>query len=572
MRKIWSVALGLVIGASVCLGAACWGARETKGESLQLFINNGHYFDGREKDGVWKEIEKRAGVEFSVTGEAHSGSYYTKLSPLMNTLVDAPDIAFVVPTSESLGTSTFVDVWCSPKNGLLYSFEEMLGNYPEGTYPYIEKMLYESQYKNIVQNGRHYLLPNVTSACSWGIYYRTDWLIAAGYYTEDDEGNRVARYPETMDEFTDVLEKFSRINTFDTTGMDPKMLTSEGKLKQTAAKTYGYSPASRPHSLMPIYHAFGVTPDWDIYGDTIDYMYTNEKFRGFLEWASDMYAKGYIYPTFNSLASDGERQLFYDGQIGVLFTNAELHVQYIMKRMYSLGVGDYVGFGPAPKGTATIGEEGSYGFSDWGGYWGGFCVSKTCNNVEGALKLFNYLLSPEGMKLRTYGIEGTHYTVENGEITLTEENIENRMMEGNAFFTFEDENGENLPTGNYELGAYFGGNVDWEKYETSGLLQAETDAYSIDRTYTRLVQDALDRMVLKSSKLVNFTSFANSTASAMNAYADTAKSYVNSVIIGANGYSLTEWDSLVEKLKNQNKYKAMFVSANDTCREYGFLK
>lgn len=565
MNKIGKFLVSAVLtGATLLSGVACGGSRGgKKGDSLELFLNNGHYYNGAEKDSIWQEIEKKAGVEFSITGESHTGSYYTKLSPLMNTLVDAPDVVFLVPSSESLGRTTFTDVWCAEKNGLVYSYEDMLGKYPEGTYPYIEKMIYESQFKNVMQNGKHYLLPNTSSACSWGIYYRTDWLIAAGYYTEDDEGNKTVRYPTNLEEFTDVLEKFSNIN---------QIAKDNGiTLKQTSDRTYGFSPAQGPHCWMPLYHAFGVTPDWDIYGDSIDHMYTNAKFREFLVWANDMYAKKYIYPTFNSLATNSERQLFYDGQIGIMFTNAETHVKYIMQRMDSLGVGDCVGFGPAIEGTENLGEKGSKGFSDWGGYWGGFCVSKTCQNVEGALSLLNYVLSPEGTMLRTNGIEGTHYSLVDGKVTLSEEHIENRLMEGSAFVEFENADGEILPTGNYEMGSYFGGKVDWEKYEEEKKIQLIGDAYSMDQVYTKLVQDALDQMVLKSSKLVNFSAFNSATTSAMTSYADTATTYVNSVIIGAKGYSITEWDALIAKLKASNKSKAMFVSANNVCKEYGFL-
>lgn len=565
MKKFYKLLISLTLVFTVLLG--CFGCKpdDQGGEegSLTLFLNNGHYYNDVKKDSVWTTIEEKAGVKFTITGESHTGSYYTKLSPLMNTIVDAPDIVFLVPSAESLGRTTFTDVWCSEKTGLVYSFEELLAKYPEGTYPYIEKLLFDSQFKNVMQNGKHHLLPNISSANSFGIYYRTDWLIAAGYYTVDDQGNKVARYPTNLEEFTDVLAKFTNIN----------QLAAEQNitLKQTATKTYGFSPAQGPHLWMPIYHAFGVTPDWDIYGDSIDHMYTNAKFRDFLVWANDMYSKGYIYPTFNSLATNSERQLFYDGQIGVMFTNAETHVKYIMQRMDSLGVGDCVGFGPAIEGTENLGEKGSKGFSNWGGYWGGFCISKNCKNVEGALNLLNYVLSPEGMKLRTYGVEGVHYAVENGEIVINEEHIENRIMEGSAFIEFANEEGELLPTGNYEMGTSFGGNIQWDLYEETKTIQVLSDAYSMDQVYTQLVQDALDQMVLKTSKLLNFSPYNSATTSAMTSYADLATSYVNSVIIGAKGYSITEWDKLIADLKATNKSKAMFASANALCREYGFL-
>ena len=560
--------------AALCLGlgrcAACGGGGR-EGGSLLLFLNNGHYFDGNEKDSVWLKIEEETGVSFTVQGEAHSGAYYTKLSPLMNTpSSDTPDIAFVVPSSSELGLTTFANNWCDPVRGVLYSYEDLLAEYPEGTFPHLEAVLYNSSYKNIMQNGKHFLLPNITSSDSFGIYYRTDWLIGVGYYEKDDSGNpvldengqKIPRYPETIEEFTEVLRLFTNVKQ----NVEPGVT-----LLGTNDRTYGLAPITGAHSWHPLYHAFGVTPDWDLYGGRLDHMYTNAKFRNFLVWANEMYANGYIYPSFNSLVETARRDLFYNGQVGIMITNAESHVQYIMNNMNSMGLGDCVGFGPAPVGTAALGEEGSRGFSDWGGYWGGYCISRTCENTEGALRLLDYLYSPEGSMLRVYGIEGVHYTLENGEPVVTAENITNRMLEGDAFEEYENADGELLPTGRYSLGGYIGGYpLDWDEYEAGGELRQNIDASFIDQTYSDLVQDALDLMVLKSSALVNFTNFSSTVSSAMNEYADAALSYVNSVIMGQSGYSITEWDAMVAELKANNKYKAMFTAAEAELTENGF--
>lgn len=560
---------------ALCLGlglfAACGGGDKGEGGSLLLFLNNGHYFDGNEKDSVWLKIEEETGVSFTVQGEAHSGAYYTKLSPLMNTpSEDTPDIAFVVPSSAELGLTTFANNWCDPVRGVLYSYEDLLGQYPEGTFTHLEAVLYDSSYKNIMQNGKHFLLPNITSSDSFGIYYRTDWLIAVGYYEKDENGapvldengQKIPHYPETIEEFEDVLRLFTNV----------KQNVEQGvTLRGTNDRTYGLAPITGAHSWHPLYHAFGVTPDWDLYEGRLDHMYTNAKFRNFLVWANEMYQNGYIYPSFSSLIETARRDLFYNGQVGVMITNAESHVQYIMNNMNSMGLGDCVGFGPAPVGTASLGEEGSRGFSDWGGYWGGYSISRTCENTEGALKLLDFLYSPEGSMLRVYGIEGTHYTMENGEPVVTEENITNRMLEGDAFEEYENEEGELLPTGRYSLGSYIGGYpLEWDEYEAGGELRQNIDASFIDQNYTDLVQDALDLMVLKSSALVNFTNFSSTVSSAMNEYADAALSYVNSVIMGQSGYSITQWDEMVAALKANNKYKAMFTAAEAELSENGF--
>lgn len=48
-------------------------------------------------------------------------------------------------------------------------------------------------------------------------------------------------------------------------------------------------------------------------------------------------------------------------------------------------------------------------------------ISKNCEHPDLAIKLMSYLMSEEGQKLIALGIEGEHYTMENGRAVLTEE-------------------------------------------------------------------------------------------------------------------------------------------------------
>lgn len=537
-------------------------------EELECFLNGVSTYIGYEKDAVWKEIEERSGAKFRLNSAATD--YYNVLSPLMNTIQDAPDICFVVP--ETLGLTAFNDVWCKKNIGLVYSYEEILDDYPENTYPYIENMLFNSQYKNIKQNGTHHLLPYIKTQNYYGLYYRTDWLIACGYYEVDEQnkpkldekGNKIARYPVDMEELTDVLEKFSNISKI--------AAENNIQLSYNTKGTYGISPHTDCYAWNPFYHAFGVTPNWDIYNGKIDYMYATDEFKDFLIWGNEMYQKGYVYPTFNERSGSADRDLFYDGTVGILCANSESHVKYIMDRMKNLGLGDKVGFGPAPKGTAKIGKEGFGGFSDLGGYWGGFCISRTCTGerLTKALNLLNFLLSPEGMTLRTWGIENTHYKVdENGKKYIDDECLEARALEGTAFQSFIDNGEEAVPSGKYNMGFYWGGIANWDEYKND-FIPCQVDAYFIDHEWASLVQDGLDKSSIVSSSFTNFTDFPSSVQTMMNKYQDNAKSYVNSVINGTK--SIEEWTKDINSLKNSKANQALFEVALDTLKKNGLVK
>ncbi len=562
MKKTLAIFLALIFTLSLF---AC--GKKNNEDELECFLNGTSTYIGYKKDAVWLKIEETTGVKFRLNGAA--SDYYNVLSPLMNTIDEAPDICFVNP--ESLGLSAFYDVWCKDKTGLVYSYEELLAQYPEGTFPYIENILYESNYSDIKQNGSHHLLPYIKTKNYYGLYYRTDWLIACGYYQKDsqgnaildEKGNKIARYPENMDEFTEVLELFTNIGTVSKQNGVTVSYNTKG--------TYGISPHSDCFTWSPFYHAFGVLPNWGIYGDSIDYMYATDEFGNFLEWASDIYKKGYVYPTFNERTGSTDRDLFYDGTVGILCANSESHVKYIMDRMKNVGLADAVGFGPAPKGTANIGVEGVGGFSDLGGYWGGFCISRTCTGekLKKALTLLNYMISPEGMTMRTWGIEDVHYKVVNGEKIIDEECIENRALEGNAFQSFiDEEGGEALPTGKYNMGFYWGGIVDWSTW-TGGEILCQVDAYFIDHEWKDIVQEGLDQSSTVSSKITTFTDFPISVQTIMNKYQDTAKSYVNSVINGT--ISVSDWEKKINDLKSSKTNQALFEVAKNTLKDNGFL-
>jgi hypothetical protein len=525
----------------------CGGANNKEENALTLFVNNGNKFDGAAKDSIWKHIEEETDTTLYFIGASHASSYYTKLNPLMNTITNMPDVVFLVPSSEEMGKTTFSVKWTDPEIGLLYSFEELMGRYPAGTYPYLEKIFSSSQYGNMKHHDNHYILPMVTTKNSWGIYYRTDWLVNVGYYQKDEQGNpildqngdKIPRFPQNIVEFSEVLKLF--------TTADPDQ---DGK-----HNTYGWAPGSGEHCWNVLYHAFGVTPDWDIDDEgNIDYMYTSEKFRNFLAWASAMYSQGYIFPTYSSLPANGERDKFYDGTCGILITNAESHVSFIMDKMTKLGKGQSVQFGPAIEGVGEFtingqtfySEEGSKGFSDWGGWWGGYCITKACKNIKGALKLFDYMLSPEGSMLRLHGKEGVHYTIdENGEIVP---NIQARAAEGGGKFEEFTVGGVSAPLGRYVLGTIFGSSIDWEKVEESGVWDVKISAKIIDPANEVLVQQALDNMVLKSSKLVNFTDYSASVITQMVDVEDVSSAFVNNAIIGKKNLT-SDWNAMISEIK-----------------------
>lgn len=207
MKKILSVLLAAFMAGSLFTGCSGPAEETPDGDrpTLKLFIINGNYSEGATKDSVWKAIEDAVDVNIEISGMVNSDDYYTTLSPRLNSATDMPDIFFSVPN----GTGGAYYTWANQATGILYDWTNLMAG-KEEQYPYLNKLFTSEQYRNVTFEGAHTLLPFCDVPNSgWGIYYRGDWLIKIGYYTEDENGEKQPRVPVNMDEFQDVMMKFS---------------------------------------------------------------------------------------------------------------------------------------------------------------------------------------------------------------------------------------------------------------------------------------------------------------------------------------------------------------------------
>ena len=264
MKKAIRLTCLALAAATVVPMASCrsGGGGTGSSQSIRIFTYSGDEYAGAKMDSVFQKIESDVGVEISFEG-AKSENYYTKLTPMMNSM-DLPDVVWSDPENSEGAFQR----WADPTQDLLWNLDELLiGN--EDRYPYLNKLVYSDQYKNIQYYGGHYLVPAVETKTAWAIYYRADWLEAIGFVGEDGK----AKAPETLDEFEEVMSKFSGVNLFTDANGNP------------SGQTYGISPNTYNYYLNPLYGAFGITPDWDITdGGEVSYMYARKQFKPYLEW------------------------------------------------------------------------------------------------------------------------------------------------------------------------------------------------------------------------------------------------------------------------------------------------
>ena len=534
MKKLIFLFLVLVLISGVF---ACGGSDEPEvdesGKSIiRIFMNGGNEYDGRKKDSVWLKIEEEANVSLRIEGATHNSDYYQTLNPMINT-GDIPDVIFTVPSSSGKAYNNWIE------QDLFWNIDELLAEKP-GEYPYIEALLGSKQYKNITYGeNAHTMIPYITSNSGWGIYYRTDWLINVGYTELDKDGNKVAKTPKTIEEFQEVLKLF--------TENDPD--------KNGKKDTYGISPFGETFYLNPLYHAFGVTPDYDLDSDNkASYMYLQPEFKNFLSWFNKMYESGYVDPQFATNKDNADREKFYKGQVGILITNAETHVSGVANAFESAnGVGNLT-FGDAPIGTKNLGKEGAQGFSDWGGWWGGYSISKDCKDPHAALRLFNYLYSPEGLMTRCYGILDLHYKIEDGKVVPLIDG-RNEEPEG-TFVSCILEDGSSSPAGYYKLGNAFSGNFEWNSDFTAITSKIEPEI--INERYADLIALGAQKNSLCRSRLTNVTGFYSSYVTKMRKIEDETNTYAILAIMGQSNLT-SDYDALLNKL-NEKAYDWKGVS------------
>ena len=537
---------------AVCaLATACAKSNEPERDEtgkviVTCWINEGNKFEGATKDSILKQIEETCGVNLKISGATHNSDYYTTLNPKVNT-GEIPDIIFTVPSGQGNGYNNWIN------QDLIWNYDELLAEKP-GEYKYLEAIFNSNVYKNI-QYGEnmHTLLPFMSERSGWTIYYRADWLINIGYYTEVD-GVKVAKPPVNMDEFQDVMMKFTK-NDPDGNGKDD---------------TYALSPGGTPTWFNPLFHAFGVTTDYDLDANNNPvYQYLQPEYKNFLVWANDMYQKGYIDPQFaGNTPNTDDRNKFYTGRSGILITNGLSHVQWVVKGAENVFGKCCVTVGPAPVGTTNIGVPGAHGFSDWGGWWGGFSISKIAKDPHAILKFLNYINGPEGNALFHYGVLGKHYDLgPNGEVIP---NIEERDGEPiDTFYSVSDQNGDKNPAGLHQIGDHFQRVLKWNEDETEFI--SLPDESSIPYEYKDYFRKTIELNSLTTSRLVNVTCWPGAYVTKMKKVEDAAQTYAIKAISGKLNLT-SDWDNLMNQVEQKSyEWSKIQQMIKDVARNCGII-
>lgn len=256
---------------------------------------------------------------------------------------------------------------------------------------------YMKDYEWSDTDGKYYGLPFITQMNSANllVVMRKDWL---------DKLN--LEYPETLEDMKNVLTAFTKD--------DPD---GDGK-----ADTYGYT-CPKPDSA-------GATPfDWVFFANGLPYAdysldagdhvipwFEDPSFIPSMKYIKDLWDGGVIDPEFMLNDRPKAEEKFFQGKSGSLLGATYRHIIRYDNSLKQLFPESSTAYGPSPKGP-----EGKFGLSRQGKGGMMTCITTACKNQDKAAEFLNFMVSKEGNDLLRLGVEGIHYTRENGNIVLNEE-------------------------------------------------------------------------------------------------------------------------------------------------------
>lgn len=329
-------------------------------------------------DAVAKKIMEETGVKIEV--ENPTGDPSEKLN-LMLSGQNYPDIVLI-------GQGELVTRYIEA--GALIELNDLIDEYA----PNVKEMYGETLNKTRYTDGKNYWLANwygENPDASAGVLMRRDFLA-------EIVGEERAESPEpfTQSEYIDILRKFKELHP-EIDGKASIPLTIDADAGNYAGTLKGM---------------FGVKYYYQNEDGTLGYQARDPQYLKAMLFLNDLYTEGlldkewvvdkteqweqklsggYVFSSFNS---------YWDTD-GVNTTLAASVGDEAKFYSYKVVADDLSPDQTTYNGRSTLG-------------WDAIGITNNCKNVEAAMKLIDYLASEEGQYLLMWGVEGEHWTMEDG--------------------------------------------------------------------------------------------------------------------------------------------------------------
>lgn len=275
--------------------------------------------------------------------------------------------------------------------------------------PHFLKMNPDAEKLGVLEGNRYAMATNL--GINYGAYYiRKDWLDKLGLDV-----------PESLDEYMAVCKAF--------TEQDP-----DGNGKKD---TYGFS-ANGQGGLATFFTAFGVGRPGDLFVQDGKLMVSHESERSkeAIAWLKDFLASGVVDPNIIAIKKDAEvRQKMAQQMVGLVWSSwPAMRKPNFAKELNSVNPdSEWLRIDPpiGPHGDQLNGVHSTLGARIY--YSVPSVLEKDAARRDKVLEIVDYCASEPGYRLTSFGLEGTHYTVDNGTIVATEQ----LFQDGTYFWVYQ---------------------------------------------------------------------------------------------------------------------------------------
>lgn len=216
---------------------------------------------------------------------------------------------------------------------------------------------------------------------------------------------------------TDWLEGVSSYETLIANPTPENYIAFFKELKEVNGADYAFTMYGDLQKLDAFFnHAFGVTGTVVKEDGNWIFSKASRAEKEKLAFYAQLYAEGLLDPDFLTLTWDVAEQRFYEGEAAVLAGTAGGVIQVYDQKMMSL-YGESAALTVLPPAS---GVSQSYQSIDVTKESRGFAINIDSQVKDAAWAVLEFMATPEGRILDKVGIEGIHYTVEDGKILFTD--------------------------------------------------------------------------------------------------------------------------------------------------------
>ncbi len=322
-----------------------------------------------------QEIEKATGVDLEFSWYPPSAATEKTTTTIASGLL--PEVLEII--NGDMRSQIVVDAM---NGGMFWDLTDYIDDYPNLA------SISENTYNAMKYDGRVYTIPRMIPSRDNGLVIRQDWLENLGF-----------DMPETLEDYYDVLVAF-KYDDPDGNGVDD----------------------TRPMHLAvgcvvaPLVLAAGCPIDWwvDDSGN-VRSMDEHPQYMVYLDFMKKLYDEELVNGDFTAATAQTNVQEFMAGNVGMIAGS----VGQVTQGTYFATLFDRDPDAVIRASSASVGPDGNKYANPNPGFWGMYAISKaevqSEERLREILQFFDDLMRDDVMDIFTKGIEGTHYTEENGK-------------------------------------------------------------------------------------------------------------------------------------------------------------